>query len=128
ADEVFRHNEQGTGHVVALARRLQAVCFNHVSTAYVCGRYAGRIPAALYADDAHSNSVDESSKIVAERLAHSSGLDCVRFLRPSVVIGHSVTYGAPSSLGLYGFVRIAMAWAKLSRRSGATVPEDLRIH
>jgi thioester reductase-like protein len=103
--EVFRHNMTGTAHVLGLAQRLSARCFNHISTAYVSGQRNGVIEAAPAADDILTNNCYERSKIAAENMVLAADIECLRIFRPSIVIGHSETYAATKFNGLYGFIR-----------------------
>lgn len=104
AAEIARHNIVGTANVIGLARELSVACFNHVSTAYVSGRRAGRISATPVTDQTLVNNHYERSKIVAENTVLTSGIDRIRVFRPSIVIGHSRTFAATNFTGLYGFI------------------------
>lgn len=55
--------------------------------------------------DAAVNNHYERTKIAAERLVLDADFATTRVFRPSIVIGHSETYGATTFTGLYGFVR-----------------------
>jgi nucleoside-diphosphate-sugar epimerase len=89
---------------VALARAAGAHELNYISTAYVAGDRSGRILEAPVPDGTGHNNQYERSKIDAERLVESSGLHH-RVFRPSIVIGHSETFVADSSMGVFGFLK-----------------------
>jgi thioester reductase-like protein len=105
AEEIFRHNVEGTRHVLDLARAAGVSLFHHVSTAYVAGRRTGPIAEELPTDEGVCNNRYEQSKIRGERLVAAIGDMHVRILRPSIVIGHSRTHVATSFTGMYGFIR-----------------------
>jgi thioester reductase-like protein len=104
ADEIRAHNVAGASNVVALAERAGAVEFNHISTAYVAGRRSGRVPEAPVPPGSGTNNQYERSKVDAEAVVESSSLHH-RVFRPSIVIGHSRTLAADSSMGVYGFLK-----------------------
>ncbi|WP_028049561.1 SDR family oxidoreductase [Cellulomonas sp. URHD0024] len=74
---------------------------NHVSTAYTVGQFDGVVREEFH-DDSPVNNVYEESKRAGERVVRDSGLEW-RIMRPSIVVGHSVTRRALSTSGLYGF-------------------------
>lgn len=101
AAEIRRSNVDGTRHALELAGRLEAPVFNYVSTAYVAGARTGEILEEPAAPSTPTNNYYERSKIEAEELVTGAPMRW-RILRPSVVIGHSLTYATSSSFGLYG--------------------------
>jgi len=103
-DEIEAHNVAGTANVLALAERLGVGCCNHVSTAYVVGDRTGVIPEQAVRADRVPNNVYEETKGRAEGMVEDANLDCVRILRPSIVVAHSRTDRCPSKTGIYGFV------------------------
>ena len=120
AEEIWRHNAEGTRTTLELARRLGATTFNYMSTAYVSGTREGTIkeelPEAVAEPGEAANNAYERSKIEAERRVAASGL-AFRILRPSIVIGHSGTARAASDTGFYGYVaRLARLRRVLERR------------
>jgi nucleoside-diphosphate-sugar epimerase len=100
-------NVEGSRHAIQLAHRLGADLFVHISTAYVCGTMDGDIAEELHAP-AGFNNVYEESKAKAERaLSEEATRLGVRLLilRPSIVVGSSVSYRPSGSYtGLYGFI------------------------
>ncbi|MFE0420078.1 SDR family oxidoreductase [Streptomyces tendae] len=103
ADEINLMNVTGVHNILALAKALGEPVFHQVSTAYVAGRRTGPQTESFPEDTAWANNVYEATKTVGEQAVRDSGLPW-RILRPSVVIGHSVTRAATSFSGLYGFV------------------------
>lgn len=97
-------NVQGTQHVLDLARSVPDVTVNYVSTAYVAGTASGRIAETVGRDETVANNAYERTKIAAEVLVADSGLS-FRILRPSIVIGHSRTFGATGFTGAYALIR-----------------------
>ncbi len=104
ADEIRQHNVEGTAHVVALAEAAGASSFNHISTAYVSGMRSGVILEEAVEPGSATNNQYERSKVDGEQIVASSRLHH-RVFRPSIVIGHSETLAADSSMGVYGFLR-----------------------
>lgn len=117
ADEIAEQNVNGTQNVVELAERLGASRFNYVSTAYVAGERRGTIHEERIPESWVSNNAYESTKVAAERFVLDSCFATVRVFRPSIVIGHSVTHGATTFTGLYGFVRGLQRARNLVRES-----------
>lgn len=104
-EQIEAQNVRGTENMLALAHRLGARTFNYISTAYVAGAIDGIIAEARVSDAVTTNNAYERSKIAAENIVLDSDFGTVRVFRPSIVIGHSRTYGATTFSGLYGFVR-----------------------
>lgn len=121
-ENIERTNIAGTANAIDLALELGAGRFNMVSTAYVAGRRQGLITPEP-GDERLVNNVYERSKIRAEaevvtRLGWSDDhtMRC-RILRPSVVIGHSVTAHTTSPDGFYGFLRGLRKFARMLNRT-----------
>jgi thioester reductase-like protein len=119
ADEISRHNVEGTQNVVDLARAAGCGEFNYVSTAYVAGRRRGLIAEENIPADAEetANNHYERTKMQAERIVAGAGFKVTRIFRPSIVIGHSGTLQATTFSGLYGFVRSLQRARELVRLS-----------
>lgn len=109
-------NVGGTENVLALARRLGARCFNHVSTAYVAGRNEGEI-AETSVSNTCANNAYERSKIEGERLVLAATGMQTRIFRPSVVVGHGRTLAATTFSGFYGFVRQLVQFRGMMERT-----------
>jgi thioester reductase-like protein len=119
AEEIFRHNVEGTRNVLDLARARGAASFNHVSTAYVAGRRTGVIREEMADAGAPCNNRYEESKVAGEHLVASAEGLHARILRPSIVIGHSRTLVATSFTGMYGFIRGLLSFKRaVARRLG----------
>ncbi|MFK8906550.1 SDR family oxidoreductase [Streptomyces sp. YS-3] len=123
-ESLQRTNIAGTGNALDLARALGCETYNQVSTAYVAGRRTG-ILMEEPADECDANNRYEQSKTCGEALVAAADLR-VRILRPSIVIGHSVTKHVAG--GLSGAYSVQDRLARLQRRlarAGTTV--DLRV-
>lgn len=105
ADEIRLTNVRGTAHVVALAERLGVDELNYISTAYVAGQRRGLIHEEAVADVHLTHNQYERSKVDAEAVVLAADGMIRRVFRPSVVIGHSRTFVADSSSGVFGFLR-----------------------
>ncbi|MCC6225967.1 MAG: SDR family oxidoreductase [Microthrixaceae bacterium] len=104
AEEIRAHNVEGALNVVALAAAVGASEFNHISTAYVAGRRSGLVAEEAVPAGTETNNQYERSKVDAEEIVAASHMHS-RVFRPSIVIGHSRTMAADSSMGVYGFLR-----------------------
>lgn len=103
--EPIRTNVGGTQHLLALADRVGADAFHHVSTAYVCGLRSGRV-VEHEGDVGQSHANDyERSKLAAEQRVRDQFGDRAAIYRPSIVIdpegltpvsGDRTIYGAYS--------------------------------
>lgn len=117
-EEILSHNVGGTERVLDTAFALPIAAFNHVSTAYVAGRYSGLAAEALIDPDREFENRYEWSKQAAEQLVvelcHRAGVP-YRILRPSIVIGHSRTLRATS---YNGFLSCVIRIAGLTRSAG----------
>jgi nucleoside-diphosphate-sugar epimerase len=104
ADEIHRTNVDGTRALLKLSTQSGARRFVYFSTAYVAGSHSGdSLEVSQFPSEV--NNEYESSKRLAEEqvLAHyNRSLDPL-IIRPSIVVGHSITHGAISSMGPYGF-------------------------
>jgi nucleoside-diphosphate-sugar epimerase/pimeloyl-ACP methyl ester carboxylesterase len=123
-EEVFRSNVQGTKNALELAHRLGVRRFIYVSTAYVSGVTAGRIPEALHPLDIEYVNVYEESKNQAEHevdaFCRSHGIDH-RILRPSVVVGPTLTHrSGGTGTGLYGFLTAMYRLRKSASKASDT--------
>ncbi|MFF1922112.1 SDR family oxidoreductase [Streptomyces sp. NPDC058221] len=115
--DLQRTNITGTRHAVTLAETLGCEVYNQVSTAYVAGSREG----ILYEEPAAPSCVNnryEESKVAGEDIVSRATGMTTRILRPSIVIGHSVTKKAVGGLtGAYSVVhRLAQAQQALARR------------
>lgn len=118
AEEIHEINVTGTRHVLELARTMRAARINYVSTAYVAGTRTGRILEAPASDLSLANNEYERSKVLAELEVTRSQMPW-RILRPSIVIGHSVTHAATTFSGVYGFASAVLLFQQsVHRRFG----------
>ncbi len=120
-DEIQATNVVGARNIVELATKAGASTFNHISTAYVAGRSTGLILEATLAPDHPTFNQYERSKVTGESIVLATDLR-TRIFRPSIVIGHSETFAAESSMGLFGFLRDMSRFVRGSSRSGK-IPE-----
>lgn len=118
-------NVLGAERLFALARRIGAGRFVHVSTAYVAGRRSGPVREAPPDAQGAFNNTYEATKAGAELglldLARG-GVPALAILRPTVVLGPSGTKasgGAP--YGLYGLIRRLASARHALRRQGGPV-------
>jgi nucleoside-diphosphate-sugar epimerase len=119
-EAIEAQNVRGTANVLALSRAAGVGVFNQVSTAYVAGSTQGTVPEGPAPGVEACNNCYESSKVEAERLVLAAADEMrVRVLRPSIVIGHSVTRHAINFSGMYGFARQVLLFRRtVSRRLG----------
>lgn len=121
-------NIAGVQHIFDVATALAIDKLFHFSTAYTCGTRTGEIPAVLHPQDGPFSNHYERTKCYGERyLAENCPPAGIKLtvLRPSVVIGNSVTKRpGGSSSGLYGFLREISHIVEPLRSS----PTPVRIH
>jgi thioester reductase-like protein len=103
-EDARRINVEGTREILSLAAEARDYGaldrFVHVSTAYVAGDRDGR-PRERQGDvGQHFRNTYERTKLEAERLVHDSGLPAA-ILRPSVIVGDSVTGWTPAFNVIY---------------------------
>ncbi|WP_324790080.1 SDR family oxidoreductase [Streptomyces sp. H51] len=127
--EIERLNVGGTRNVLDLARTSGARTVNYVSTAYVAGARRGAVPEGPVTDASVANNCYEETKIRAEALVREAAgdFDRIRVLRPTVVIGHSLTRHGLNWSGMYGFARQVMVFEKLARRKVGTLLDHARM-
>jgi thioester reductase-like protein len=103
-DDARRVNVSGTNAVLRLARHAQArgalERFVHVSTAYVAGERDGRASESERYVGQRFRNTYEQTKLEAESLVGDSGL-AASILRPSIVVGDSVTGWTPAFNVIY---------------------------
>ncbi|MHC3470260.1 SDR family oxidoreductase [Streptomyces sp. 7R007] len=127
--EIEALNVGGTRNVLDLARRCGARTFHYVSTAYVAGSRRGFVPEEPVGDLSLANNCYEETKIRAELLVQAAAgdFDRIRIMRPTVVIGHSLTRHGLNWSGMYGFTRQVMVFEKLARRKVGTFLDHARV-
>ncbi|QKW06904.1 SDR family oxidoreductase [Streptomyces sp. NA04227] len=127
-EEIEDQNVGGTTNVLALARTLGVKTFNYVSTAYTAGSRVGEITEASSHDVEVANNCYEETKIKAERLVEAAASEMrIRILRPTIVIGHSVTRHGLNWSGMYGFARQMFVFKKHAARKLGTFLSHARI-
>jgi len=103
-EDARRINVAGTREVLQLAREAQDYGvldrFVHVSTAYVAGERDGRARERQGDVGQGFRNTYERTKLEAEKLVHDSGLPAA-ILRPSVIVGDSVTGWTPAFNVIY---------------------------
>ena len=118
--EIVAHNVTGTERLVDVLLSLQIEVFNHVSTAYVSGRAIGEVAEAIERPRGFSNRYEQSKhygeQIVVDHCTRA-GVP-YRLLRPSIVIGHSVTGRATGYTGFLGWI---LKVAALNQMSGGAL-------
>ncbi|MER6672168.1 SDR family oxidoreductase [Streptomyces sp. NPDC000983] len=127
--EIEAQNVQGTANVLALARTVGARTFNYVSTAYVAGSRTGLIAEGPVTDRSVANNCYEQTKMRAEALVEEAAGDelRIRILRPTVVIGHSITRHGLNWSGMYGFARQVLVFKKTAARKLGTFLSHARV-
>jgi thioester reductase-like protein len=103
-EDARRINVEGTREILRLAaearERGALDRFVHVSTAYVAGDREGRARERQGDVGQAFRNTYEQTKLEAERLVHASGLPAA-ILRPSVIVGDSVTGWTPAFNVIY---------------------------
>lgn len=124
-EDLLQTNVAGTRNAVELARTLGCEVFNHFSTAYVAGRRNGLLrEEATHSVD--TNNRYEQSKIAGEQIVASTTGITTRILRPSIVIGHSITKHVAG--GMSGPYTVQASLARLlNMLSASGRPTDLQI-
>ncbi len=117
-EEIRANNMDGTERMLELTVALRPEAFNHMSTAYVTGRYTGTAPEARIERGRSFENRYEWSKYHGEELVvetcERAGIPW-RILRPSIVIGHSRTRLATAHTGFLGCVIKMAALARTAR-------------
>jgi thioester reductase-like protein len=133
-EEIAAHNITGTRHVLDFARRCnqqRTVPLFHVSTAYAAPASRGLVREVLPAADASFRNLYEWSKQEAERLvgAYRQRYELpVVILRPSIILGHSLTGRAARFTGYYDVIRaIYLLTQSLAINLGESFDRNLRL-
>ncbi len=105
--EPYRTNVDGTRHLLELCPQTRLESFHHVSTAYVCGRRAGRIgESELDAGQTFGNDY-ERSKLEAERLVRQAAFPTpATIYRPAILVGDSHSGYTSTFHGFYAPLKI----------------------
>jgi nucleoside-diphosphate-sugar epimerase len=114
--EIVAHNVVGTERVLDTLLPLGVAAFNHVSTAYVCGRRTRDIPEEVERPRGFHNRYEQSKhygEVLVADHCRAAGVPW-RILRPSIVVGHSRTARATGYTGFLGWI------LKLAGLAGAT--------
>lgn len=105
--EPHRTNVEGTGNVLALARKLECRDWHFISTAFVAGE-ADEASEAIATEPPPFRNAYEQSKWQAERSALSAADDAgatLTIYRPSSIVGHSANGQASLFNGVYYLFR-----------------------
>jgi len=104
--EIVLHNVTGTENLLEALLPVGVRAFNHVSTAYVCGRRNGVISETLERPRGFNNRYEQSKHYGEMLVVDHCGRARVpwRVLRPGIVIAHSVTGRATGYTGYLGWV------------------------
>ena len=114
------HNVSGTRNVIELGLRHGMTGLNYCSTAYV-GDPGQPVCREAPADPGrHRSNAYEQSKAEAESVVNEFARHlAVKILRPTIVVGHSVTRHCATWSGIYGFARSVTAMRRLFERGGS---------
>jgi len=129
---VWTTNVEGVSRALRLAQSLGVREFNHVSTAYVAGARIGLAKEEL-SDQSHGyHNVYEQSKSNAEWLVVGHCRDfgmSYRILRPSIVVGHSVTLRTSSDSGVFRVAELSHKFRQMveTRSPGYFQENPLRV-
>ena len=134
--EIVAHNVVGTERVLETLLPLGVAAFNHVSTAYVCGRLTRAIPETVERPRGFHNRYEQSKHYGEMLVVDHCGAAGVpwRILRPSIVVGHSRTGRATGYTGFLGWVlklaslAEATGGALAARRLGYVCRADAEIN
>ncbi|BBO59625.1 SDR family oxidoreductase [Mycoavidus sp. B2-EB] len=105
---VWRHNVEGTRVLLSVLLEQPGIeSINYISTAYVTGTREGHILEDATERPPGFNNSHEESKWHAEQIVKqvcSAQRLPYRIFRPSILVGHSVTYRAFAMTGFYAFI------------------------
>ncbi|KAB7706153.1 SDR family NAD(P)-dependent oxidoreductase [Bacillus aerolatus] len=126
-EKSFCVNVQGTKHVLDLAELVGAKTFIHVSTAYTLGSRKVGTETLYPLQSSFTNSYEES-KCHAEHLVmtYKDKFD-VMVMRPSIIIGDSMTGKADTTFGLYSILRTIELLKKKLERNVSSVRPSYRL-
>jgi NAD(P)-dependent dehydrogenase (short-subunit alcohol dehydrogenase family) len=97
-------NVGGTRRAVAVAERIRAGCFHHVSSVAVAGEHRGRFTEDMFDEGQDLPSAYHSTKFVAERVVREDCSIPWRVYRPVIVVGDSLTGQMDKVDGPYYFL------------------------
>lgn len=129
-EQTYKINVDGTSNIINLSRKFDKLrAFYHYSTAFIFHKgnglkkvYENQMPEFI---PGNTNNVYEESKLICERLVHTSGLPFV-VLRPSIIMGHSKTAEAESEKMVYGVVKNYF-WLKwLILKEFGKIPSEIK--
>ncbi|GAA3627223.1 hypothetical protein GCM10022397_10910 [Flavivirga jejuensis] len=110
-EETIRINYGGIKNVLKFLTDYKIPHINFVSTAYVSGKKTGLIKEEIYEHQDETHNPYELSKRMCEKELldyHKEYGVTFRILRPSIIIGDSITYGVDTNSGLYGYLAILL--------------------
>lgn len=114
-EKIFSVNVKGTKHAIELASTLNTGRFFYISTAYAVGIVSGVAKEdELPANPAFRNSYEES-KYIAEQEVRNSSLPWI-VIRPSIVMGDSITGEAETDKTAYGIVQMCAVLKRLTNK------------
>ncbi|WP_020496925.1 SDR family oxidoreductase [Sciscionella marina] len=126
-EAIYAANVVGTERALAIAANAGARRFHYISTAYVAGNRSGMIFEQPVGTDAVVNNVYEESKIAAEAAVLAADTFETQILRPSIIVGHSVSLATSSAFGLYGFLDRLARFRRILERRDTDRPRRLSL-
>ncbi len=96
-------NVEGTRNALALAERLDAGCFHHVSSVAVAGDHRGTFDETMFDEGQPLPSPYHRTKFESEKLVRTESAVPWRIYRPAIVVGDSQTGAMDKIDGPYYF-------------------------
>jgi thioester reductase-like protein len=117
-EEPWRTNFGGTRNALKLAEDCGIEHFQYVSTAYVCGKRAGRVLESELDCGQQFRNEYEKSKFESEKLIRQAGhLKTVTVYRPAVIVGDSQTGFTTTFHGLFLYLRLIATLVPTQKRN-----------
>jgi len=126
SDDVQRTNVEGTRRVLALAEKVGARAFHHLSTAYVWGATRGTLDESLPPADAPHRNAYERSKWEGEVLVRAFPRPpgrSARIYRPGIVVGDATQGQADVYGAFYAFLRLCLGARGAGTLALPTLPQ-----
>ncbi|MFN7249788.1 MAG: SDR family NAD(P)-dependent oxidoreductase [Anaerobacillus sp.] len=126
-DEIFKTNLDGTNFCLEFVKEINAQKFIYVSTAYTLGNQT-RGQEELYSlNTRFVNSYEESKCHSEHAVMGYSNTFHVAIMRPSIIVGNSITGEANTTFGMYGILKAVQLLKKRSIRLNKEIAVRLLV-
>lgn len=126
-DEIFKTNQDGTNFCLQFAKEMNVQKFIYVSTAYTLGNQTTGQEELYSLNTRFVNSYEESKCHSEHAVMGYSDTFPVAIMRPSIIVGNSITGEANTTFGMYGILKAVQLLKKRSIKMNKEIAVRLLV-